>query len=74
MVRITREATGATIVSGHRCGGPEWEAAVRRYDCYADIGLVLVIVGTALEMVPPFCTAIGSWRRRPIAPQVQRRE
>jgi hypothetical protein len=29
--------------------------------------LALVIVGTVLETVPPFCTAIGSWRRRPIA-------
>jgi hypothetical protein len=48
--------------------GPDWEASVRRYDRYAHIGLVLVVIGTALEAVPPFCTAIGSWRRRPIAP------
>jgi hypothetical protein len=45
--------------------GPDWEAAVRRYDWYAHIGLVLVVIGTAFEAVPPFCTAIGSWRRRP---------
>ena len=54
--------------------GPDWEAAVRRYDWYAHIGLVLVVIGTVLEAVPPFCTAIGSWRRRPIVPPVQRRE
>jgi hypothetical protein len=55
-------------------GGAEWEAAVRRYDRYAHIGLVLVVIGTLLEALPPLCTAIGSWRRRPITPQVQRPE
>lgn len=45
--------------------GPEWEAAVPRYTRNARLGLVLVIAGTLLEAVPPFCTAIGSWRRRP---------
>ena len=41
------------------------EDAKRRYHRYAHIGLYLVLVGTVLEAVPPFCTAIGSWRRRP---------
>jgi len=55
-------------------GGPEWEAAVQRYHTYARIGLALVLVGTILEAVPPFSTAIGSWRRRPTVPQVLARE
>ena len=46
-------------------GGPAWEAEVRRYHRNAFAGLALVIVGTLLEAVPPLCTAIGSWRRRP---------
>ena len=61
-------------VSLHGGGGPEWEAKLGRYDRNAHIGLALVIVGTLLEAVPPLCTAIGSWRRRPIVPQVTRRE
>jgi hypothetical protein len=40
-------------------------AETRRFNRNADIGLALVIVGTVLEAVPPFCTTIGSWRRRP---------
>jgi hypothetical protein len=51
-----------------------WEAEYRRHDRNAHRGLVLVIIGTLMEAVPPLCTAIGSWRRRPIAPQVPRRE
>jgi hypothetical protein len=51
-------------------GGPEWEAEVQRYTRNAHIGLLLVVIGTALEAVPPFCTAIGSWRRRPSPPPV----
>ena len=58
-------------VSLHGGGGPEWEAKLGRYDRNARIGLALVIVGTLLEAVPPFCTAIGSWRRRLIAPSAQ---
>ena len=50
------------------------EAETRRFTRNAHIGLALVVVGTALEAVPPFCTAIGSWRRRPITPQVPKRE
>jgi hypothetical protein len=50
------------------------EAGKRRWDSNATIGLYLVLVGTLLEAVPPACTAIGSWRRRPIVPQVQTRE
>jgi hypothetical protein len=46
-------------------GGPVWEAENRRYDRLAHIGLVLVVVGTMMEAVPPLCTAIGSARRRP---------
>jgi hypothetical protein len=42
-----------------------WEAEYRRHDRDAHIGLVLVLLGTALEAVPPVCTALGSWRRRP---------
>jgi hypothetical protein len=44
------------------------EDEIRRYHRNARIGLALVLAGTALEAVPPFCTAIGSWRRRSIAP------
>ena len=51
--------------------GPKWQADSRRYERNARIGLALVIAGTLLEAVPPFCTAIGSWRRRPIAPSAQ---
>jgi hypothetical protein len=54
--------------------GPAWEAEVQLYNTLGHIGLGLVLVGTALEAVPPFCTAIGSWRRRPIAPQARGRE
>jgi hypothetical protein len=48
-------------------GGPpgsEWWYARQRYDRYSHIGLALVVVGTLLEAAAPFCTAIGSWRRR----------
>jgi len=55
-------------------GTAEWLAERHRYDIYAHIGLTLVLIGTVLEAVPPFCTAIGSWRRRPIAPRVPRRD
>jgi len=47
-------------------GPPEWEAKLDRYDTLAHIGLGLVLVGTVLEAVPPFCTAIGSRKRRPV--------
>jgi hypothetical protein len=40
---------------------PQWEAEQRAYNEYSHIGLVLVIAGTLLEAVPPFCTARGSW-------------
>jgi hypothetical protein len=47
---------------------PGWEAEVQRYHRLAYVGLVLVLIGTLLEAVPPFSTALGSWRRRlPIA-------
>jgi hypothetical protein len=42
-----------------------WEAQRRLYRWYAELGLWLVLLGTVLEAVPPACTAIGSWRRRP---------
>lgn len=45
-------------------GGPAWEAEVRRYNSNAHLGLMLVLIGTLLEAVPPFCTALGSSRRR----------
>jgi hypothetical protein len=48
-------------------GGPKWEAEVQRYNWNAHLGLALVLLGTLLEGVPPFCTGLGSWRRRPIA-------
>ena len=41
-----------------------WETEVQRYNTKAHIGLALVLIGTLLEAVPPFCTALGSWRRR----------
>ena len=41
------------------------KAETRRFTRNAHIGLALVVVGTVLEAVPPFCTVIGSWRRRP---------
>ena len=53
---------------------PGYEAEVQRYHRLAYVGLVLVLIGTVMEAVPPLCTAIGSWRRRPIAPQVKKRE
>jgi hypothetical protein len=49
-----------------RGGGPAWEAENRRYDRNAHVGLVLVLLGTVLEAVPPVCTAIGAWRRRTV--------
>jgi hypothetical protein len=52
----------------NRGGGPEWEAQRRLYDWYAHWGLALVLIGTVLEAVPPFCTALGSWGRRLITP------
>jgi hypothetical protein len=42
-----------------------YQDAARLYYRYSHIGLYLVLIGTLLEAVPPFCTAIGSWRRRP---------
>src|SRR5262249_51989663 len=59
------EVPGGPVLLSGGGGGPEWEALSRRYNRNADIGLALVIVGTLLEAVPPFCTALGSWRRRP---------
>jgi hypothetical protein len=56
---------GPGVVGRNAGGGPEWEAEMRRYNWNAHLGLGLVLIGTVLEMVPPFCTAIGSWRRRP---------
>jgi hypothetical protein len=44
---------------------PHWEAVERHYNEFSHIGLVLVLLGTAMEAVQPLCTAIGSWRRRP---------
>jgi hypothetical protein len=49
------------------------EDDTRRYHILANWGFGLVILGTVLEAVPPFCTAIGSRWRRPIAPQLPRR-
>jgi hypothetical protein len=70
------EVPGAEILVPDR--SPEQrqreEDDTRRYHILANWGFGLVILGTLLEAIPPFCTAIGSWRRRPIAPQVQRRE
>ena len=43
----------------------------RRYGRNATIGLILVVAGTVLEAVPPFCTAWGSRRRRPNAAMPQ---
>jgi len=54
-------------------GGPEYEAQKQRYDANANIGFLLVVIGTVLEAVPPFRTAIGSWRRRPSLAQRQTR-
>lgn len=51
-----------------------YQVAWGLYDRYSHIGLYLVLIGTLLEAVPPLCTAIGSWRRRRIAPQVLKRE
>jgi hypothetical protein len=42
-----------------------------RYTRNAHIGLVLVLLGTLLEAVPPLYTAIGSWWRHPMAPSPQ---
>jgi hypothetical protein len=58
---------GPSFLTSDRPPAPEWEAENRRYDRNAHIGLGLVIVGTLMEAVPPVCTAIGSWRRRPRA-------
>ena len=41
-----------------------WQAEYARHDRDAHIGLVLVLLRMLLEAVPPFCTAIGTWRRR----------
>lgn len=50
------------------------DAEVQRYHSLAHLGLVLVLIGTVLEALPPFCTALGSWWRRPVIPRVQTRE
>ena len=59
---------GPNLMAG---GGsrPDWEAQKRLYAWYAHWGLRFVLLGTVLEAVPPFCTAIGSWRRRTQLPQ-----
>jgi hypothetical protein len=56
------EAQWRNAVAG---SAPHWEAVERRYNEYSRIGLALVLLGTAMKAVPPLCTAIGSWRRRP---------
>ena len=45
-------------------GSPGWEAEARRYERNARIGLVLVVLGTLMEGVPPFATAMLILRRR----------
>src|SRR5215469_6416081 len=67
-------AGAGTSLMGDDFDRSTWEAEFRRHDRDARIGLVLVLVGTLLEAVPPFCTAIVSWRRRPSVPQMQTRE
>jgi len=60
-----------TSLAGDDYNASLWQAEYDRHDKAAHRGLVLVLVGTALEAVPPFCTActaIWSWRRRPVAP------
>jgi hypothetical protein len=61
---------GPGVLSLGGGGGLVWQAEMRRYHTLAYTGLALVLIGTLLEAVPPFCTARGSWRRRPSAPPV----
>jgi hypothetical protein len=61
-----------TVLTGDNSNPVKLQAETRRFTRNAHIGLALVSIGTLLEAVPPFCTALGSWRRRPSSPQVQR--
>jgi|HubBroStandDraft_6_1064221.scaffolds.fasta_scaffold14331_3 hypothetical protein len=54
-----------TVLTADNSDEAKLKAETRRFTRNAHIGLALVVVGTALEAVPPFFTAIGSWRRRP---------
>ena len=54
LVRIAEHGTGGPQALGARGPDPGWEAENRRYDRNAHIGLVLVVVGTLMEAVPPF--------------------
>jgi hypothetical protein len=72
---LPNEPPGAPVgLTADSSGEEHYDDARRLYERYSHIGLYLVLVGTFLEAVPPFCTAIGSWRRRPIAPQPRGRE
>jgi hypothetical protein len=62
---LPNAAPGGPQALGARGPDPGWEAENRRYVRNAHIGLVLVVIGTLMEGVPPLCTAIGSARRRP---------
>jgi hypothetical protein len=62
---LPNAAPGGPQAIGARGPDPGWEAENRRYDRNAHIGLVLVVIGTLMEGVPPLCTAIGSACRRP---------
>jgi hypothetical protein len=54
-----------TVLTADNSDEAKLKAETRCFTRNAHIGLALVVVGTALEAVPPFSTAIGSWRRRP---------
>ena len=66
------EIPGASTPLGAENGNEQlFQIESRRYGRNATIGLILVVAGTVLEAVPPFCTAWGSRRRRPNAAMPQ---
>jgi hypothetical protein len=60
---LPNEVPGApgTLSEG---GTPGWEKLQHSYKTYSNLGFALAALGTIMEAVPPFCTAIGSARRR----------
>jgi hypothetical protein len=55
---------GPTFLIGDEGVSPGWDTEVSRYQQNARLGLLLVVLGTLLEGVPPFAAALLTMRRR----------
>jgi len=66
---LPNRGPGAPGVMLFNEASPGFAVEQERYQRNAYIGLVLVLLGTILEAVPPVCTAIGCWRWRSVPPR-----